>query len=622
MSADPFTGDTPATADRPAGEAQGPDGTALPGEAAPPPRTPRAYTPLFGWLWRSYLHRHRGTLLAATLLMSMEGAMLGLLSYLIKPMFDRVFIAGQESALYLVGFGIMGIFIVRAVAGAAQKILLKRASQKCAAEMRIDLLDHLMGLDTAYHQINPPGRLIEWVQSDVTVVNNSWASILVSLGRDTVSVVVLFGVALTVDWQWTLVTLVGVPFLVAPALLAQRYVRKRSDKARDLAGHMSTRLDEVFHGINPIKLNALEDYQSRRYRVLTNDRARAEVKATVGQATVPALVDVVTGLGFLAVMIYGGGEIISGEKTVGEFMSFFTAIALVFDPLRRIANTSGQWQIAAASIHRLRRVLAERATLTTPAAPRPAPTGAPEIVFEDVRLNYGDLAVLKGAAFRARAGETTAFVGASGGGKSTVFNVLTRLVEHQSGRVTIDGIPVADMALPELRGLFSVVTQDAALFDESLRDNILLGRTDVTDARLEEVLRAAHVLDFLPQLPDGLDSPAGPRGSNLSGGQRQRVAIARALLRDTPILLLDEATSALDTKSEALVQDALNRLSVGRTTLVIAHRLSTVRDADSIVVMDRGRVADQGTHAALLDRDGIYADLHRMQFKSKEAAHD
>ncbi|SEQ46158.1 ATP-binding cassette, subfamily B/ATP-binding cassette, subfamily B, MsbA [Loktanella sp. DSM 29012] len=576
-------------------------------------------TPMFRWLWRTYLRRHRKLLIAAVLLMSMEGAMLGLLSYLIKPMFDDVFIAGQTTALWGVGIAIMLIFVVRAVTSAGQKILMMRASQRAAAAMRTDLLDHLMTLDSAYHQVNPPGQLIERVQSDVTVVNNSWADILVSIGRDTVTVIVLFGVAVSVDLQWTLVTLVGVPFLVLPALLAQRYVRRRSVSARELAGRMATRLDEVFHGINPIKLNALESYQSVRYRKLTGDRARAEIKATTGQATVPALVDIVTGMGFLAVMIYGGGEIIAGTKTVGEFMSFFTAIALVFDPLRRIANTSGKWQIAAASIDRLRSVFDERPTLLSPAHPKPAPQGAPEIRFRDVEMRYGDLPVLRGATFTAKAGQTTALVGASGAGKSTVFNVLTRLVEPNGGEVSIDGTAVSDIDLGQLRALFSVVTQDAALFDESLRENILLGRDDITEDRLREVLDAAHVTDFLPQLSHGLDSAAGPRGSNLSGGQRQRVAIARAVLRDTPILLLDEATSALDTKSEAVVQQALERLSVGRTTLVIAHRLSTIQNADSIVVMDQGRVADQGTHDELLARGGIYADLYRMQFKSKAA---
>ncbi|HSG57375.1 MAG TPA: ABC transporter ATP-binding protein, partial [Paracoccaceae bacterium] len=321
---------------------------------------------------------------------------------------------------------------------------------------------------------------------------------------------------------------------------------------------------------------------------------------------------------FLGVLIYGGSEIISGEKTNGEFMAFFTAMSLAFDPLRRLGAMSGQWQMAAASVERLRAVLNLRPTILSPAKPSKAPVGAPEIALHDVSLQYGELPVLRGASFTAAAGKTTALVGASGAGKSTVFNVLTRLVEPASGDVQIGGTDITAMQLTDLRGLFSVVTQDAALFDETLRDNILLGRTDVDPAHLTSLLDAAHVSDFLPSLPNGLDSPAGPRGANLSGGQRQRVAIARALLRDTPILLLDEATSALDTKSEAIVQAALEQLSAGRTTLVIAHRLSTVRNADSIVVMDQGRVVDQGTHDELLARGGIYADLHRLQFSQSE----
>ncbi len=575
-------------------------------------------TDAFRWLWRNYLRRYRWIIAVAIILMALEGGMLGVLSYLIQPMFDRVFVGGDGGALWLVGFAIMGIFLIRAATSTGQRVMMMIASQRAAAAMRGDLLRHLMRLDSAYHQINPPGQLIERVQGDVTLVNQSWAAILVGLGRDAVTVVVLFGVALSVDWRWTLIALIGTPFLILPALLAQAYVRRRSVTARDLAGRMSTRLDEVFHGINPIKLNALERYQSDRYDDLTNARVDAEVKAAAGQATVPAMIDVMTGFGFLAVMIYGGGEIIAGTKTVGEFMSFFASMALVFDPLRRLGQTSGQWQVATASIDRLRGVLAERPTLLSPASPLPAPTAAPSVELIEVTLTYGDLPVLKGASFTAVAGRTTALVGASGAGKSTIFNVLTRLVEPNGGTVKIGGVPVADMDLSALRGLFSVVTQDAALFDETLRDNILLGRDDIPDDRLTTVLDAAHVTDFLPQLGSGLDSPAGPRGSNLSGGQRQRVAIARALLRDTPILLLDEATSALDTKSEALVQAALEKLSVGRTTLVIAHRLSTVRNADSIVVMDQGRVVDQGTHEALLERGGIYADLYAMQFKSKE----
>ncbi len=574
--------------------------------------------PLLRWLWQDYLRPHRKVLSVAVILMMIEGAMLGVLSRMIQPMFDTVFLAGDQNALWWVGLGILAIFCVRAVSSAGQRILLTRVNQRAAAEMRSTLLRHLMRLDSGYHQVNPPGALIERVQGDVTLINTTWAGLLTAVGRDLIAVIVLFSVALSVDWRWTAVALIGIPFLVLPSLLAQAYVRKRSTAARELAGRMSTRLDEVFHGINPIKLNALEAYQADRYDALAEGRVQSEVKAATGQAMVPALVDIMTGVGFLGVMIYGGGEIIDGTKTVGQFMSFFTAMSLAFEPLRRLGLMSGQWQIAAASILRVRSVLAEQPTLTSPADARPAPQDAPDIVFEDVHLTYGELPVLRGASFTAAAGQTTALVGASGAGKSTVFNVLTRLVDPASGRVEIGGTAVADMDLAGLRGLFSVVAQDAALFDDSLCENILLGRDDVSDTTLSDVLDAAHVSDFLPQLEAGLDSPAGPRGSNLSGGQRQRVAIARALLRDTPILLLDEATSALDTKSEAVVQKALERLSTGRTTLVIAHRLSTVRNADKIIVMDQGRVVDMGTHDALIARDGIYADLHRLQF-AKEA---
>ena len=244
------------------------------------------------------------------------------------------------------------------------------------------------------------------------------------------------------------------------------------------------------------------------------------------------------------------------------------------------------------------------------------------MTLTDVSLSYGDTKVLNGLDLTAKAGQTTALVGASGAGKSTIFNLLTRLVDPQSGSVRIGGVDTSAMTIPDLRGLFSVVTQEALLFDETLRENIVLGRENVTDEELDRVLKAAHVADFLPQLEQGLETRVGPRGSALSGGQRQRVVIARALLRDTPILLLDEATSALDAQSEQVVQDALDRLAKGRTTIVIAHRLSTIRSADKIVVMDRGRVTDEGTHDELMERGGIYADLYRLQYRDGKTVSD
>lgn len=567
------------------------------------------------WLWRNYLHRHIGWLLVAVAFMTIEGSMLGALSYMMQPMFDDIFIGGETGAITWVALAVLGIFTLRAASAVTQQVVLTRISQRTAADLRLDLLARAMRQDGAFHQAHPPGFLIQRVQTDVNAINQVWRAVITGAGRDAVSLVALMAVAISVDWRWTLVTLIGVPVLFLPVALIQRFVRSQARSARDLGAALSTRLDEIFHGIVPIKLNGLERYQQRQYGDKTEAFVDAEVRAAFGSAAIPGLIDIMAGVGFMAVLIYGGGEIISGEKTVGQFMSFFTAMGLTFEPVRRLGSVSGLWQVAAAAIERIKELMDAPIRLTSPAKPVPAPKGLPDITLRDVSLSYGSAAALRGLTLTAEAGKTTALVGASGAGKSTIYNLLTRLVDPQKGRVAVGGVDVRQMELGALRGLFSVVSQDALLFDETLRENILLGRTDVSDAQLKKVLDAAHVTDFLPKLSNGLDTPVGPRGSALSGGQRQRVVIARALLRDTPILLLDEATSALDAQSEKVVQAALDKLSGGRTTLVIAHRLSTIRNADKIVVMDRGQVVDEGTHEDLLARGGIYADLYRLQFQ-------
>ncbi len=567
-------------------------------------------------VWRDALSHRKALIVTALLLMAIEGGMLGALSYLLRPMFDQVFVAGDMAALWWVGLSILGLFIIRGMASVGQKVLLTRAIERGAARLQSGVLAHVMGLDGRFHQTHPPGQLIERVQGDVMTMKESGAAIITGLGRDVIGVVSLLGVALWIDPIWTLVALLGVPVLIAPSALAQKYTRDRVRTAREIAAAMSTRLDEIFHGIAQIKLNRLERGQSERYDSLLDTRVNTETQAALGKALIPGLIDVMTGIGFLGVLYFGGREIIAGEKTVGEFMSFFTAMALMFEPLRRLGMISGLWQAVAAALDRLYGLYDTKASITSPARAADVPVSH-QIAFNDVHLSYDDTPVLRGCSFTAEPGQTTALVGASGAGKSTIFNALTRLVDPSTGDITLGGTRVNELSLSDLRAQFSVVTQDALLFDESLRDNILLGMEDPGEDRLDAALKDAHVAEFLPKLPKGIDSQAGPRGSALSGGQRQRVAIARALLRDAPVLLLDEATSALDAESEAVVQEALDRLSKGRTTLVIAHRLSTIRAADKIVVMDRGRVVEEGSHSDLLAKSGVYAGLHALQFSEE-----
>ena len=566
---------------------------------------------LFSRMWRDYLHPYWGRILLALFFLILEGSTLGLLSWMLKPLFDRVFVGGDTDAIWWVGGAIFGLFLIRAATFVVNRSLMTSVSLAVSTTMQTDMLRHVMSLDGSFFQKNPPGAMIERIQGDTIAVQGVWSTFISGMGRDIVSLVSLFGVAIAVDPEWTLAALVGAPLLVLPMVLVQRYIRRKMRQNRVNASQRATRLDEVLHGIHAVKLNRMEDYQTARFDQIVTRIRMGQIKMSAIGATIPALVDVVTGLGFMGVLWLGGAEVTSGERTVGDFMSFFTAMALAFQPLRRLGALTGTWQIAAASLERIYAVLDMRPSIVS--GPRLQPPQDTTIRLHDLRMSYDGHPVLNGLSFTAEAGRTTALVGPSGAGKSTVFNLLTRMVDPESGSVTLGGVELRDFDLGVLRDQFSTVSQDAALFDETLRENILLGHAE-DEARLRQAIVAAHVADFADALPAGLETPAGPRGSALSGGQRQRVAIARAVLRNAPILLLDEATSALDAQSERVVQQALDELSQGRTTLVIAHRLSTVRQADKIVVIEAGRVVEQGNHDQLMAQGGAYAALVRLQF--------
>ena len=572
---------------------------------------------LIGWLWQGYLKRHIWVLGLIIVLMMIEGSMIGGLAWMMQPLFDGVFTGGSLVQLWTIGLIVFGLFLARGILSIAHRVMMTRIARFSIADLQNDLLAHLLRLDMNFFTLNAPGYLIERVQGDVQSIASIWGLIVRGAARDLIGLLSLVIVMISIDWKWAAIALLGTPLLVGPSLIAQRYTRKQASKARDVAANMATRLDEAFHGIGTIKLNSLESYYSQRYEALTKNQIRVEVKTLFGTAVLPSLVDIMSGIGFAGVIIYGGYEIINGTKSVGQFMAFFSALGLAFEPLRRLAGIAGLLNAATVSIQRMRDILDQKPSLLGPKIPQEFSSSG-DIAFKNVNLSFGKTTVLDNVSFVAAAGKTTALVGASGAGKTTIFNTLTRLFAHTSGDITISGISNSEVDPMVLRSQISVVSQDSLLFDETLRENLTLGRDDIEEAELQRVLDMAHVSEFLSKLPKGLDSEVGPRGSSLSGGQRQRVAIARALLRNTQILLLDEATSALDSNSEKLVQKALDGLAQNRTTLVIAHRLSTIIAADQIIVMDKGRILETGTHAKLLAASGAYADLCRNQFGSTD----
>lgn len=562
-------------------------------------------------LWREHVRSFLPQIILAGVLMAIAGGTLGLAAYMIQPLFDIVLSSGNDGGAFWVALIISGIFVMRAVTGYLHRLLIVSVGLKVVADLQKRLTAHVISLDLSFFQLNSPGALIERVRGDTSALQSIASNVLIALGRDSVALMSLLAVMFLTDWRWSLLALVGVPLLILPLFVVQRLVRTYAYSARDAAGHISTQLDETFHGIQAIKLNRLEEHQNRRYAGGIAEFLRRQMRSERAKSGTPAMVDLISAAGFLAVIWVGGQDIVNEQKSIGEFMSFFTALALVLDPLRRVFSLTAQLQAGAASLERIYEVLETTPDIRPPTAPVAVKPG--DITFEDVQFAYGRLPVLRGLSFNAAEGQTTALVGPSGAGKTTIFGLVTRLVDPESGHIHVGGTDTLETDLDALRSLIAVVGQETALFDESIADNIRMGRLDASDAEVRAAAEAALVSEFADGLPQGLETPVGPRGSALSGGQRQRVAIARAMLRDAPILLLDEPTSALDAESEQLVQAALARLSLGRTTLIIAHRLSTIREADKIIVLDQGRVLETGSHDSLMAADGAYAKLNRLQ---------
>ena len=574
---------------------------------------------LISWFMRQYVKPYSGVLFFALIFMTVEGSMMGLLSYSVKMLFDNVFMSGSNDDTLFVGFLIFSIFSLRALSGFVQRLLLSSTGQKISKKVQYNIVIHMLNLSNDFFYKNAPGLLIERVRGDTQKIVEMLSLVLMTIGRDGVAFVSLIMVAVIIDWTWALLAFVGAPLLIIPILILQKWIRLTAMKSRNADGENTTQLDEIFHGINAIKLNNAEVFESKRFEKVLEITRKIKFRMESGMAGMPAIIDLVAAVGFFAVMVFGGGEIISGQKTVGEFMSFFTAMALIFEPLRRLSNVAGCSQVALASLDKLYCIFSENSTIAQIEAPTPITqiSSKLNISFENVSFYYGKKSILSNISFKCDPGKLIAIVGASGAGKTTILNLIPRLIDPSTGNIFIGGIDTKMLGLKDLRNLISVVSQESSLFDNTIRSNIIMGSKLKSDSELNEVLTDSFVEEFLPNLPDGLDTHVGPRGANISGGQRQRILIARALFRDKPILILDEPTSSLDSKSEKVIESALDKLAHGRTTIVVAHRISTIMNADKILVLKSGVIVEVGSHKELLSNGSYYRELVNSQLFEK-----
>ncbi|SCY28059.1 ATP-binding cassette, subfamily B, MsbA [Desulfoluna spongiiphila] len=541
------------------------------------------------------------------------------LAFLIKNILDDIFIAQNGVMLKVVTFVVLGVSLVRGVAVLAKEYFMNNVGQSIITTLRNELYGTIQDLSLSFFQKERTGVLMSRITNDVTLIQSMVSTSVTAAIEHVFTIIGLTGVIIYRDWKLALVALVVVPVAFYPIVKLGRRVRKVSTGTQQSVGELNTFLHETFAGAKIIKAFGREEYEKQRFYKKSWDLFRFEMKKVKAKALSSPVTDVCGGLGIAAVVWYGGHGVINGTSTTGTFLSFLTAVMLLYEPLKKLSKLNNTVQEGLAALDRVFEIIEMDPEITdSPGAVELSP-GSHRVAFENVSFSYGEDPVLKGVDLCAEPGEVIALVGMSGGGKSTFINLIPRFYDVTGGRIAIDGTDIRKVTLASLRSRIAMVTQDAILFNESIRDNIAYGNSDATWEDIVAASKAAYAYRFIMALPDGFDTRIGELGSRLSGGEKQRLCIARALLKDAPILLLDEATSALDTEAEKVVQDALENLMKGRTTFVIAHRLSTIQHADRILVVSKGEIVEEGRHDDLLARDGEYARLHTMQFSRRRA---
>jgi subfamily B ATP-binding cassette protein MsbA len=548
--------------------------------------------------------------------MAVSAAMTGAMAKLMEPVMDSVFQSRDKALVLPIAGAVMAAFLLRGFATYFHTIMMNQIGQRIVAEIQKRLYGHLINADLAYFHATTAGQLLSRVINDVGVMRDAVGECLTSMGKSTLTLIFL--VAIMFYQDWVLATGAFIAFPLAGWFVARmgKQMRRVSTRTQEELGQFATVLNQTFQGIRHVKAYGMEGYETGRVGLIIERLYRLVEKSFRISALTTPVTEFLSGLAIVTVIVYGGYQVIEGTSTVGELMAFITAFLLAYEPMKRMSKLNAKLQAGLAAAERVFELLDTKPQIIEMPEAVPLTVVRHEIRFEAVRFGYGTGGLaLDEVSLVVPAGQTVALVGPSGAGKSTVLNLIPRFYDVNSGAVTIGGVDVRSVTMASLRAQMALVSQEIVLFDDTIRANIAYGRPggQASDEEIMAAARAAAAHDFILSLPQGYETMVGEHGVKLSGGQRQRISIARAMLRNAPILLLDEATSALDTESERLVQDALRSLRQGRTTLIIAHRLTTVMDADCLYVLDHGKVVEAGTHAQLLRLDGLYRRLYGLQ---------